>query len=105
MTKRNLFDELQEGMNALRAEREGKRTLRNTVIGTPSEIHVEPQEIVALRERLGVSRAVFARMLRVNLRSLENWEQGRGGGPRGPAATLIRLASKYPDTIERMATL
>ena len=104
MTKRNLFDELQEGMNALRAEREGKRTLRNTVIGTPSEIHVEPQEIVALRERLGVSRAVFARMLRVNLRSLENWEQGRGGGPRGPAAPPISLGARGPAPLARRGT-
>ena len=105
MTKRNLFKDLREGVQALKAERLGKVTLKTTAIGELPEVMVSPQEIVALRERMGVSRAVFARMLRVKQRSLENWEQGRGGGPSGPAATLIRLAEKYPDTFERVAAL
>ena len=38
---------------------------------------VTAEEILALRERLNLSRAVFARALRTNVRTVENWEQGR----------------------------
>lgn len=59
-------------------------------------------EILALRERLNLSRAVFARALRTNVRTVENWEQGRAR-PNVQAALLIRLAESYPDTVERLA--
>jgi len=35
------------------------------------------KELSALRERMNLSRALFARYLRTNVRTLENWEQGR----------------------------
>jgi len=49
-----------------------------------------------------LSRPVFARYLRTNSRTLENWEQGRAK-PNAQAALLIRLVEKYPDTVERLA--
>ena len=55
----------------------------------------------ALRE---ASRGVLARYLRVNTRTLENWEQGRAQ-PNAQAALLIRLVRQYPDTIERLASV
>ncbi|MGH8412937.1 MAG: helix-turn-helix domain-containing protein, partial [Pseudomonas sp.] len=42
--------------------------------------------------------------LRTNTRTLENWEQGRAT-PNAQAATLIRLVSKFPETVERLALL
>ena len=59
-------------------------------------------EILALRERLNLSRAVFARALRTHVRTVENWEQGRAR-PNAQAALLIRLVESYPDTVERLA--
>jgi len=47
---------------------------------------------------------VFARCLRTNLRTLENWEQGRSK-PNAHAALLIRLVEKYPDTVQRLAAV
>jgi DNA-binding transcriptional regulator YiaG len=35
------------------------------------------KELSALRERMNLSRALFAKYLRTNVRTLENWEQGR----------------------------
>jgi putative transcriptional regulator len=51
-----------------------------------------------------LSRAVFARYLRINERTLENWEQGRAK-PNAQAAVLLSLVKKYPDTVERLAAL
>ena len=36
-----------------------------------------PGEIVAIRKRLGLSQAAFARRFHSNLRTLQDWEQGR----------------------------
>ena len=47
------------------------------------------------------SRAVFARRLRINERTLEKWEQGRAK-PNPQAAALVLLVRKYPDTLERI---
>ena len=60
--------------------------------------------LVALRTRLHLSRPVFARYLRTNPRTLENWEQGRAR-PNAQAALLIRLVERYPDTVERLAAV
>jgi len=51
-----------------------------------------------------MSRPVFAMYLRTNVRTLENWEQGRAK-PNAQATTLIRLVQKYPETVEHLAAL
>lgn len=104
MTKRNLFAELQEGFEALADAREGKRTLRTHEVEARPAPEVTAEEITALRERLHLSRPVLARYLRTNPRTLENWEQGRAK-PNAQAALLIRLVERYPDTVERLATV
>jgi putative transcriptional regulator len=102
--KRNLFAELSEGFEALKAEREGKITLRRHEVKVKPAPEVSAAELVRLRERLRLSRAVFARYLRTNPRTLENWEQGRAR-PNAQAALLIRLVARYPDTVKRLASV
>ena len=65
---------------------------------------VTAADLVTLRERLHLSRPVFASYLRTNPRTLENWEQGRAK-PNAQAALLIRLVEKFPDTVERLAVV
>ena len=89
MKKRNLFDELAEGFDALKAQREGKATLRTHAVQTTSAAEVTADELIALRTRRNVSRAVLAARLRTNPRTLENWEQGRAK-PNAQAALLSR---------------
>jgi putative transcriptional regulator len=102
--KRNLFDELSDGFDALAQAREGKRTLRSHEIESKPVASVSPNELLALRMRLNLSRPVLARYLRTNPRTLENWEQGRAK-PNAQAALLIRLVERYPDTVERLAAV
>ena len=104
MKKRNLFAELAEGFEALADERAGKRTLRTHKLEAQPVPEVSAEELVTLRERLHLSRPVFAGYLRTNPRTLENWEQGRAK-PNAQAALLIRLVEKFPDTVERLATV
>jgi len=102
--KRNLFDELKEGFTALESAREGKITLRQHVVEKKRAPTITPEELLGLREKLHLSRTVFARYLRTNERTLENWEQGRAS-PNAQAAILIRLVERYPDTVARLSTI
>lgn len=102
--KRNLFAELNEGYDALAQERAGKRTLRTHAVEYKPAPEVTAEELVRTRERLHLSRAVFARYLRINVRTLENWEQGRAR-PNAQAALLIKMVEEFPDTVERLATI
>ena len=104
MRKRNLFAEIAEGFDALADERVGKQTLRTHKVELQPVPDVTAKELVTLRERLHLSRPVFAGFLRTNPRTLENWEQGRAK-PNAQAALLIRLVEKFPDTVERLAAV
>jgi putative transcriptional regulator len=59
---------------------------------------------VSHSSRALASRALFAGDLRTNGRILENWEQGRAK-PNAQAALLINLVKRYPDKIDRLATI
>jgi putative transcriptional regulator len=102
MKKRNLFAEISDGFVALADERKGKQTLRTHKVAIQPVAEVTAEELVMLRERLHLSRPVFAGYLRTNPRTLENWEQGRAK-PNAQASLLIRLLEKFPDTVDRLA--
>jgi len=102
--RRDLFRELTEGMDALADTRQGKRTLRTHSIEFKPAPTVTPNELIRLRKNLRLSRALFAIYLRTNVRTLENWEQGRAK-PNAQAALLINLVKRYPDTVQRLASL
>jgi len=102
--KRDLFAELTEGMDALADARLGKRTLRTHSMEFKPAPTLTPQELIRVRKNLKLSRALFAVYLRTNVRTLENWEQGRAK-PNAQAALLINLVKHYPDTVQRLASI
>ncbi len=102
--RRKLFDELLQGVDAMRAHREGKITLRTHTIEDLPPLSIDAGLIRDTREQLNVSRAVFARHIRVSTRTLENWEQGRAR-PNSQAAALIMLVRQYPDTLQKLHSL
>jgi putative transcriptional regulator len=102
--RRDLFAELSEGMTALADTRQGKRTLRTHAVESKPAPEVTARDLVRIRQQLKISRALFAVYLRTNVRTLENWEQGRAK-PNAQAALLINLVKRYPDTVERLASI
>ncbi len=103
-SKRNLFAELSEGMTALAEARQGKRTLRTHSAEFKPAPAIKAKDLVRVRQQLKISRALFAVYLRTNVRTLENWEQGRAK-PNAQAALLINLVKRFPDTVERLAAI
>jgi putative transcriptional regulator len=101
---RDLFAELSEGIEALADARHGKRTLRTHAVQFKPAPNITPKELIRVRKSLKISRALFAVYLRTNIRTLENWEQGRAK-PNAQAALLINLVKHYPDTVQRLASI
>ena len=102
-TKRDLFAELAEGVEAMQHHREGKITLRTHKV-TPKQLPaIDSDFIRKTRDQLGMSQGVFAAYLQLNHRTLERWESG--AKPNHQAAVLIRLVRKFPDMVERIREL
>ncbi len=70
----------------------------------PFFLQIDADLIRDTREQLQVSRAVFARRLKVPIRTLENREQGRAK-PNAQAAALIMMVRQFPDTLEKLSSL
>ncbi len=92
--KRKLFDELMEGVDAMQQQRTGKITLGSHEIEDLPPLKVDADLIRDTRERMQVSRAVFARRLRVSTRTVENWEQGRAR-PNAQAGRGVSRAATH----------
>jgi putative transcriptional regulator len=82
--KRNIGPEILEGI------REIKRGEHGRVTTIPS--------VSSIREKTGLSQTVFARLLGVSVRTLQEWEQGRRA-PSGAARTLLLIAAKNPNVL------
>ena len=98
-TERDIAAEAREGLREIRDHDAGRRKLRRTREEARPRAELTPDAIRAVRAEIDVSRAVFARMLRVSVRTLEDWEHGRASPP-GPATTLILLARRHPHIVE-----
>ena len=104
MIDRNIAAEVLDGLREVGEHRVGRRTLRTVHLDPRPLPELTPDAIRGIRDRLEVSRAVFAHLIRVPVRTVERWEQGRSRPPHS-AAALILMAQKYPDTFERLASL
>lgn len=53
-----------------------------------------------MRRRTGLSQAAFAARYGINLRTLQDWEQGRVQ-PDGPARAYLLVIDREPRAVER----
>jgi putative transcriptional regulator len=104
VAKRRLFQELTSGVQAMRARRERRVTLRSHHVEPIAVPAIDPNFIRETREALNMSRQVFAFRIGANPRTLERWEQGRSK-PNEQAAVLLWLVRRYPDTLDRLKSL
>ncbi len=64
---------------------------------------LRPEDIKAIRLRLGKSQTEFALMIGVSVATLRNWEQGRRM-PEGPAMALLMVAARNPRAVAAALT-
>ncbi len=63
-------------------------------------VTLAPAEVRAIRHRRGLSQAVFAARYGLNLRTVQDWEQGRAQ-PDGPARAYLLVIDREPRAVER----
>jgi putative transcriptional regulator len=59
-----------------------------------------PAEVRGIRQRRGLSQPAFAARYGLNLRTLQDWEQGRAQ-PDGPARAYLLVVDREPQAVER----
>ncbi len=68
MTKRNIGQEILEGIQDIRKYKAGKKDLRTHTLKEPA-----PPQVI--RARLKLSQAAFAGLMGVSVRTVQDWEQ------------------------------
>ena len=71
------------------------RHMRGEKVAGARVTKVREPNVRAIRRKSGLSQSPFAVLIGVNLRTLQNWEQGRTR-PTGPARALLRIVEKNP---------
>lgn len=89
MPKRNLFEEIKEGLEAIR---DNPKALTRHELSAP--------DIKAIREKFQLSQSQMATYLGVKTKTLQNWEQGVRN-PTASAQTLLRVLEKEPTAVLR----
>ena len=83
------FDNLVKSVKEMRRHMAGKR-VRGVRI-----TRVVVVDVQAIRKSANISQAQFAKLIGVNLRTLQNWEQRRTR-PTGPALALLKIVASNP---------
>ncbi|MGX2974506.1 helix-turn-helix domain-containing protein [Ursidibacter arcticus] len=104
MSNRNLFEELKQGFEEIQMYKQGKITLKTETISKPELVSITAEEVKAIRERLNLSQAVFARKLRTSVRTYQGWEQGKTK-PNPQATLLLKMVEQSPQVFERLASI
>ena len=104
MAKRNMFDELEQGLQEMKAHREGKVTLKTTVVDIPPPIKMGKARIQKIRKRTNFSQPIFARVLGVNVSTYKNWEQGRSE-PNAQAKLLLEMVDQNPAFLQQLTAI
>ena len=94
-TEAPLGERLLDSMKELQAHLRGEIQLRETVYHVPPETDVR-----ALRETLGLSQTDFAALFGFNVRSLQDWEQGRRR-PEIPIRAYLAVIQRDPQAVIR----
>ena len=83
------FDELKASVKMMARHMRGEKVKGLRIYEVP-----EP-DVGAIREATAVSQSEFARLIGINVRTLQNWEQGRSR-PTGAARALLKIVASNP---------
>jgi putative transcriptional regulator len=85
------FEQLIKGVREVKLHVAGKvvRSVRTTELTEPN--------VRGIREGAKISQTQFAKLIGVNVRTLQNWEQNRTR-PAGPARALLKIVAPNPKT-------
>ncbi|MBS7351026.1 MAG: helix-turn-helix domain-containing protein [Comamonas sp.] len=87
--EKELFNDLVQSLKEAKAIAHGEvQASRRFQLDTP--------DVKAVRQQTGLSQSEFADLMRVSIKTLQNWEQQRRS-PTGPAAALLQIVTNAPE--------
>ena len=86
------FDQLAKGVTQM------KRHMTGKPVRGAATIELAAPDARQIREAAHISQSQFAKLIGVNLRTLQNWEQHRTR-PTGPARVLLKIVAANPGAI------
>jgi len=95
MSKRDIGQEILDGIQDIKAYEAGEKVLRTHTFTEPA-----PPQVI--RAKLKLSQSAFAGLMGVSLRTIQDWEQGRRK-PSGPAEALLRIAEQKPEVFTHLS--
>lgn len=106
VTDENFGDLLIESLREVRAIRRGEaepaRRVRRTATARESVVQPPPRyvpdAIARIRERMGLSQPLFAKVLNASPETVKAWEQGKRV-PDGMALALLEVADRSPEVL------
>lgn len=72
--------------------------IRRGEVAASRVFDIPEPDVKAIREGIGFSQSKFANLIGVNIRTLQNWEQGHRH-PTGPAKVLLKLVQVDPKSV------
>lgn len=91
-----LVQGVQEMKRHIRDSTAGGKVVRGAVA-----TELPAPDVRVIREAAQISQSQFAKLIGVNLRTLQNWEQHRTR-PTGPARALLKIVAINPKAIEAL---
>ena len=95
MSKRDIGQEILDGIRDVKAYKAGTKALRVHTLKEPATPKI-------IRAKLKLSQSAFAGLMGVSLRTVQDWEQGRRK-PSGPAVALLRIAEQKPEVFMQLS--
>lgn len=99
MKRRNVGDEIVESMREALAIARGEME--------PAKVHhialPLPVDVREVRKQTGLSRAEFAKRFALDMRAVQDWEQGRRVPDRAARAYLTVIAKRPDAVVEALA--
>ncbi len=83
-----LYQDLMTGFNEILDANHSGKKLKTTVLTIPEVKHYTNDEIRAIRNKTGLTQALFALYMGVSKKTVEAWEHGTNH-PTGPACRLL----------------
>ncbi len=90
-----IFDEIKLGLEQAIEYEKGNLKARKTTLSILPLDTFTPSEIKGIRNKAGLTQALFAQYMGVSVKTVEAWEAGRNQ-PDGAARRLLSITRKYP---------
>lgn len=104
MTETTLFEDLMTGLSEIERHMKGEIDLPSYTLSRTEKLEKAGDEVRSIRDELHLSQSELAKRLRMSVRTLQNWEQGRTL-PNPHSLMLLRMARREPKLFEVVASL